>query len=289
MGSTHAPVPPSTDSSGTCKTSPLSAPVSTLLPRRWDPIGSFMALGGSSPPRSHLQTRQGLSLTRGSPEPFAGFPAGFVLCSCHTLTLRWEKGLGCSPRSSIFWCQPCRGSIAWQFNPNRLPELPAPRGLHPSLGTDGSAPLHAQCWDGGGQKQKLEPGGVSPFLLPLQTTARMRKRCWEPATAARVSATLRVPALPLPAVASVDPNPQLLHPKYSKGNVKPGNARPFSLQLKPATPAEAGMWVPGHQYATGFYWGAGRKKSRRGHNKAVGRSARGKSPLWHRGEGERKK
>lgn len=180
---------------------------------------------------------------------------------------------------------PLRGSLI----PTDCLSSPLQGDCTPRWAPMAALPCMPSAGMGGGQKQKLEPGGVSPFLLPLQTTARMRKRCWEPATAARVSATLRVPALPLPAVASVDPNPQLLHPKYSKGNVKPGNARPFSLQLKPATPAEAGMWVPGHQYATGFYWGAGRKKSRRGHNKAVGRSARGKSPLWHRGEGERKK
>lgn len=127
-----------------------------------------MGLGGSSPPRSHLQTRQGLSLTGGSPEPFAGFSAGFVLCSCHTLTLRWEEGLGCSRQSSIFWCQPCRGSIAWQFNPNRLPQLPAPRGLHPSLGTDGSAPLHAQCWEGGVRNKNLSLVGSHHSSCPCR-------------------------------------------------------------------------------------------------------------------------
>lgn len=121
-------------------------------------------------------------------------------------------------------------------------------------GWAGSASLRALCGEGA-QGRETQPSGVSPLLLPLQTTARTRRRCWGPATAARVSAAPRVPALPPCPIASADPNPQLLHPNLSKGNVKPGNARPFFLQLNPTTPAEGGMQVPGHQYATGFYWG----------------------------------
>lgn len=68
---------------------------------------------------------------------------------------------------------------------------------------------------------------------------------------------LRVPALPSHPIASADPHPHPhpLHPNLSQGNTEPGNAKPFSLQLNPADPADAGMWAPGHQYATGFYWG----------------------------------
>lgn len=52
---------------------------------------------GLQPPKSLLQASWGLLLTGGSSEPCAGFPAGFVLGSCHALTLRWEERPGCSP------------------------------------------------------------------------------------------------------------------------------------------------------------------------------------------------
>lgn len=111
------------------------------------------------------------------------------------------------------WCQPCQGPVAWLLSPHRQPQCPQ-RGLHPSL-----------C--------------VSPLLLPLQTTARMRKRCWEPATAARVSVILQV--LPSPRMPSLQGIPvRIFHPDLSKGNVKPSNSRPFSLQLNPTAPARMG-------------------------------------------------
>ena len=130
------------------------------------PLGAARGWGAPAPPRSLLQTRQGLSLAGGSPEPCAGFLAGFVLCGCRALALRREEGLGCSPRCSIFWCQPCRGPVARQFNSDRLPQPPTPMGLHPLLCTDGTGAArlgqHGQAGTGRqGSPACPVPGGGS--------------------------------------------------------------------------------------------------------------------------------
>lgn len=133
------------------------------------------------------------------------------------------------------------------------------------------------AWAGRGVSSKrLRLAGPHGSSCPLQTTARTRKRYWEPVTAARVSATRRVPALP-----SADPSPQLLHPPLSKGSVKPGNARPFSLHLNPTAPARLG-W--GCEDISAQLVSTGREMSPKRCEKWLRRSTGGKCPR-HRGEG----
>lgn len=228
MGSTLVPAPPSAGCSGTCGISPPSVPVSCVLARgRGWGQALHPGLVASAPPGSLLPPGHGDLSCWGMPRALRWFSFGFCAVWLSLVCLEMGEGawLGSFPQD--FWCHAV-GLLHCSSS-------------RQAAGSHGSA--------GGGQQEgETCTAPSSPFPLSLQTTARTRKLCWEPATAARVSESPQIPTVPASPHQTSPHHPslhpagqddagtppfQLLCPNPRQRCPSPGSAKPLALQFKP--------------------------------------------------------
>lgn len=186
---------------------PCSAPGSLPTPQQspGSEKGGFPPRDSSSSPeplssRRHKLYREELNLTS---------PAAPLPLRPDASWLQFHLGIsrdGLYPRSSPAVTSLLRDMR--EFPVISAGEQPPATGMAMGMGMGGSGPHRSLLGAReGGQPPEMEPGGVSLLLLPLQTTARTRRRCWEPVTAARVSVAPGVPACPCMSSLGLAPVP----------------------------------------------------------------------------------